>query len=487
MPRTEGISWVLTAATLLILSACIPLGHSPTTTPLPPSASPSTRPPQTDPAIGAHFCSSPGPFLLTQTGLQEYHLIDIHTLTAHPVVPPVQGGFEDLSRRVSPSGSELLVQSSLNEISIVGLETGRIKSTYFLLRDSPQFQIDGTVLTVQEGYPNLGWTQEFLRAAVQEAYTASLQNFSWYGEDRYWLSVLACSETATCLHLHDRQAGTVQQLENQPGFVHTYWMSPEGKEILLQKEYIFDPLIWQDAAFYLMSPTQQEALPIPLPEEVSNPSVFWAGSGLIGIIHQPGIGHHRGFSLYDPHTRSLTEIIPGDFTGVTLVEDRILALTSSEADGSTITAIGLDGETLDSARITARCIPFSHLTSRPQYWILNCDSGSYAVDPALTILRLSESLFLLSPAPDGEKSLLVDSGQDSAHLVNATLTEKQPIRLEGSPLEILWNSDSSGFVYRTLTGLHYVDLLSGQVNWLVGVQEIGDYANLNAAWIRPPQ
>jgi hypothetical protein len=79
--------------------------------------------------------------------------------------------------------------------------------------------------------------------------------------------------------------------------------------------------------------------------------------------------------------------------------------------------------------------------------------------------------------------MVIVTREGKSFLLNAALDEWQSLPLTGSPLEIRWMPDSSGFLYRTLGELHYFNLKTEQSRLLYTSDLFGDYTNLNAVWI----
>jgi len=73
---------------------------------------------------------------------------------------------------------------------------------------------------------------------------------------------------------------------------------------------------------------------------------------------------------------------------------------------------------------------------------------------------------------------------ENISLWDANLSSSEEIQKAGNPQEFLWLPDSSGFLYRTAGKLYFYDLQTKSSTLLITSEFLGDYRNLNAAWIK---
>jgi hypothetical protein len=114
--------------------------------------------------------------------------------------------------------------------------------------------------------------------------------------------------------------------------------------------------------------------------------------------------------------------------------------------------------------------------------LINCATDSLLLDENLDITPLGDRVSLLSSAPGGDNVIFVNQ-DGGTFLLNQISLERQPIPLEGTPLEIRWVPDGSGFLYRLSGELHLYDIDLKQSTLILTSAHLSDYSNINAVWI----
>jgi hypothetical protein len=423
---------------------------------------------------------SAGPWLLIQSGFTDYQILDLHLRTAYPFDPPGEHIQPNLAAQISPSGQQMIFHLKDATFVVMDLITGEVQTINDPLKESSYFQPDLAVLEAREVFPEEAYSPEALLSAVTTAYLQSKSNLRWYKNDRYRLSVLDTNQTSTSLHLDEHQTGQRHQLEDMPGLVENYWIGPTGEMILLKKGYSFEPGDWEDDSYYIVETDTPTAHPIPLPEEVDNPSVFWLTETSIGIIHQTRFVGGVDFSTYNLLTQETNLLIAGAFSSVRPFDGNLLVIrTDQDADLSMVEILTLEGETIQTQTIQETCF-FSRLLS--SQIILNCTMQSLIMDGSLQVTPFGEPVYLLAPAPNSKIIVLVDR-MENVYLLDRNFQDRQPLSLNAAPLEIRWLPDSSGFLYRASGKLYLYQLASATSHHLLTSDIFDDYANMNAVWI----
>ena len=226
------LCWLWGKIPLLLLvvalfTACLPQNQeeAQVDTPKPGgTAIPTHQPSPTEAALAF----SGGPFLLLQSGVDSYSIINFIDQSVMDFDPP---GFDqqiNLAENLSPSGTQMLIPVAQDEIQVYSFITGEILTTYQLAGDGSIFQLDQAVEKARAALPGLKYSDEALLSAIKNALTQSKANIQWYRSDRYRLAVLENGPTSNQLSLDDQQTGMREPLEDQPALVENYWAAPSG-------------------------------------------------------------------------------------------------------------------------------------------------------------------------------------------------------------------------------------------------------------------
>lgn len=469
---------------LVSFSACIPQnpGEIAADTPFPVETSEAhpTASPTKDPAP-----LSGGPFLLLQSGVDSYSIINFADLSIIPFDPPEPNRQYTLGANLSPSQTQMLFAVSQEEVQVYSFITGKVHTTYHLISDPPLFQIDQAVEAARAALPGLQYSEEALTTAVKNALIQSKGKIQWFQSDRYRLSVMESGPTSTQLTLDDQQTGSREPLEDSPALVEAYWIGPSGELILLKKGTIFDGSAWRDDRYYIVDSHARTAVPIELPENAVNPRVFWFTSGLVGIIHQPSPAGGVDFSLFSVSTQTMQRIVTGPFDAIRRLGDGLLTFTQDrENEKTTLTLQNLTGQVIHTQEEAGLC--FFSVGLSGDRLLMNCGPESILVEgqqERLSVEPFGAAVFQLATSPNG--NLTIHLSQDSAaRLLDSSFSLISLLTLESDPLEIRWLPDSSGFIYRTSNGLYLYQIAEQASTFLLASDLFSDYRNLNAAWIR---
>jgi hypothetical protein len=282
------------------------------------------------------------------------------------------------------------------------------------------------------------------------------------------------------LSFYDLASKTQIALENLPGLVLDYQVSPGGKHILIKKAYVDDPLAWNYDRYYLINVDTKYIQPIPLPALVDNPSLSWLNNELIGINHQMQPIGGVDYSIFNLNNQALRHMVKGSFTHINQYKDKLFILKQNNApDITTISLISYEGETLKLQEINNRCVYKGRMGD---FILINCETESLLLDENLDITPLGNRVSLLSSAPGGDNVIFVNQ-DGGTFLLNQISLERQPILMEGTPLEIRWLPDGSGFLYRLSGELHLYDINLKQSTLILTSAHLSDYTNINAIWI----
>lgn len=420
-----------------------------------------------------------GPLLLIQTGFHEYQYLNPKNQTNFPVELPVQNPQFRLSSNLSPSGTRMFFPQDDHTGLIIDLIKNELIHIYDF-KSPGMFNPQLAFLEAQAYFDEQEITEEFLLSQVTQAYQQSKQIIRWYQSDRYHLSVLAADKTSTSLFLDDHQSGVRLRLEDQPGLVIDYWVGPDPKQILLKKGFVFEPGAWEGNRYYLLNVEEQSSQYLLLPDGVNNPSVSWFSEDAIGVIHQRIIRGGSGFSIINTTSLESTQVISGDFTHFRRIGDQIFLLRwDNELRTTTFELLTLEGEPVSSQAVNSACNLHTMVSNRI---ILNCENVSLQVDINLEIQTIGDPVQILSPSPDRNTMALVYRSENSV-LLDAEMRLQHNLELEGTPLEIRWLPDSTGFLYRTRGQLYLFDLSSQTSSLLLESDLFSDYININAVWV----
>ena len=467
---------------LLFLSACggTPTATSteaPSITATKTAIEPTTSP--TSAVIPTELPVSDGPFLLIQTDDQTYEIIDFSLGVLYPVELPVEGRKVGISGSLSPSKTILKLPVENDQLRLLSFITGFVQTI-----DLPNngFDANQTAEIAQAAFDGMGLSIEAALDGVQASYTSSIANTQWYQDDDHLLAVITGSATSTQLALVDATTSQIEALESLPGLVESFTRS--GDWVLLKKGYINEPGYARDDQYYVLNLITLTAEPLDLPADVDNPIISWYGGSTVSIIHESQPIGGINFSTLDVNSMDTQLIVTGQFSSVQHFQDGLLVFQSDPNTYDTIIQkTDLTGQLQMETSLPEPCSP---VKVTDQAIVVNCETESLILDGNLTAETFSDPIFLLSNAPDGTQWVRVNRSGQTA-LLDSALTNPQPIELEGAALEVRWLPDSSAFLYRTLGKLFLYDLGERTSTLLLESALLGDYANINAAWITIPQ
>jgi hypothetical protein len=470
----------LTGCTTVQQDQLIPVdtpGLSPTATYLT-QASPTPTPlPAVTPTLS--FSSLKDTLLLIQTGYDEYQYLDPKSQTSIPIELPITDPQFRLGANLSPSGTQLFIQQEDRTALIFDLMTSKVSNIYDFNRPA-LFNPEMAFIEARHYLNEEDFSDVYLRELIQQAYQESKEIIRWFQSDRYHLSVHDTDSISTNLFLEDHQTGERTQLEDQPRLVKDFRIGPDGNQILLQKGFVFVPGVWQDDRYYLLDLDLQTVRPIPLPEDAINPAVTWFDQGSLQVIHHIGFMGGTHLSLIDTATMAATQIIQGDFSDLRRFGEHLLVFQRNSIENITaleiLSPIGVSISTLE---IQDTC--FYH-TALGSAIVLNCEQSSIIVDQDLNIQHLGDRISIFSPAPD-RNSIISVSQNEQIGLLDSEMQWQAELHLEGTPLEIVWLPDSSGFLYRPRGELFYYDLTEAKSCLLLKSDIFSDYTNINAIWV----
>jgi len=428
-----------------------------------------------------HLSQSGGPYLLIQSDFSQYQIIDVATNKLKPFNPPFEDIQYNLSKNQSPSGDLMLFHVDNNTITVSSLVTGKIISTHLLHNEKQKFNVDTAARDIESFPQENSYSPESLKVMVEDAYQKSLSDIRWYKDDQYWLLSRDSSPNSTNLNLYDLNSRSFTSLENQPGLVLDFWIGPDKNQILLKKGYIDEPGGWDGHHYYVVDLNNHRVEPIPLPKVIDHPNVYWLKSETIGIIHKMAPIGGIDFSVFDLNSGKTTQIIKGSFSHVSLSSENLFWIKSNNTDQlSTIGVSNTKGEILRQQTISQTCL---YKTQLENLIVLNCENISLIITEAFEVMPFGDAISFISHQSKSNTAILVTQN-GAVHLLDKTTLEREPLTLEGTPVEIRWLPDGSGFLYRTAGKLYFLDLDSRLSTLLLDSQYLGDYSNINAVWIR---
>ncbi|MDT8381249.1 MAG: hypothetical protein RQ728_03210 [Brevefilum sp.] len=466
----------------MILPGCLSSPANPNTGELQasPTASievlPTTAPNQTH----APLPQQGGPFLLIQTNLEEYNIFDLSTGESASFMPPTTNRGFSLNDRLSPSGQKMFFFDAQGNIILTDLTTGQILETHSPSNNALIFDLNLAVEEARASLTEIDYPDANLLTAIETAYKESITDIRWYQNDQYMLTVHDSTPTSTNLSLLDLASKTQIALEKLPGLILDYRVSPGGKHILVKKAYVDDPQTWMHDLYYLINVDTKEVQPIPMPSLVDNPSLSWLNNELIGINHQMHPIGGVDYSIFNLNNQALRQVIKGPYTHTNQYKDRLFVLKQNNAsDITTISLINYEGETLKQQELNDRCLYKGRMGD---FILINCATDSLLLDEILHVTPLGDRVSLLSSAPGGDNVIFVNQ-DDGTFLLNQISLERQPVLLEGTPLEIRWLPDGSAFLYRLSGELYLYDVNRKQSTLILTSANLSDYSNINAVWI----
>jgi hypothetical protein len=448
----------------------------------PPTSSPAIALPEPTLTATPSLETGDGPIILLQTKVDEYQLIDLYTLEQFPFELPGQSQLDSLVDYQSPGKQYLLYPLDQEQFIVIEILSNRFQTFNFPEDDNTFYDLDQAVETIQELLPNQFITYDGARFAVEESLRQSKQKIKWYRDDEAVLIVRESGSEGTFLFSLDFKNQILTQLEDIPGLVEDFWLSPGGDQILIKKGIVHQPNIWQDDQYLIIDPSLDKVIFLPLPQNISNPSVFWHSNDDIGVVHQQSFAGNEFFSLIDLSNMETTLIIPTAFSSIKSFGDHLISIYKEPESGiSTITLWQINGEIIKSIMIQDNCSFLSKVDS--ERILVSCNLTSFLLEGAeLNLYPLDDGISIFSRSPNREHFIVVTDSHQT-YLVDLTFAEWRLIETIGDLLEVQWLPDSSGFLYRTAIDLYHFDLSSGNNRYILTSDLFADYKNLNLIWI----
>jgi hypothetical protein len=173
-------------------------------------------------------------------------------------------------------------------------------------------------------------------------------------------------------------------------------------------------------------------------------------------------------------------VIKGPFTHISQYKDELFVLKqNNSSDITTTSLITYQGDMLKQQELNDQCFYKGRMSD---FILINCETDSLLLDGNLDVTPLGDRVSLLSSAPGGEFVIYVNKDGGTLFLNQISL-ERQPILLEGTPLEIRWLPGGSGFLYRLSGELYLYAIDRKQSTLILTSAHLSDYSNINAVWI----
>jgi hypothetical protein len=419
--------------------------------------------------------ASDGPVLLLQTDIDTFEIIDFALNLQHPFEPPAGSSRLSLGGSLSPGRTRLIIPGGSGQTKIMDLITGYVRP---IESDISGFDPDQAAEAALAALPGMKLSYDGALSAVKSAFESSNVKMGWFQDDDHLALVTVGSPTSTNLTIRNTLTGEDDVLETLPGLVENFRRN--GDWILLKKSYDFEPGIWQDDRYALVNLTTREVKSISLPDDVDNPSLSWFGRNTIAIIHQIEPVGGFGYSILDVEIMETQQVIDGAFSSVLGYREGLLDFRQDyEAFTTTVQRLDLAGEVQKEITLAERCSPYRLFGEKV---LVNCETQSLILNPNLDTSPFGDPIFLLTHSPDGSVWALITRTEE-VFLLDAALENPAPLDLEGTPLEVRWLPDSTGFLYRIFGKLFLYNLENDSSRLLIESDLFSDYANLNAAWI----
>lgn len=476
----QRILFLLLLLLSLLAASCTAGTHTSTNTPAPPtpSADPTQAPTEAlaPKATASRLPASEGPTLLLQTDFDTYEVIDFGLDLTYPIELPGVSPGDRLGGMLSPGGSQLLLVNDLDEIQILDLPTGKVESVERPPSDA--FQVEQAAEAALDALAGMKYSEEAALEAVKSAHEQSTRIARWDRDDEHLFIASSDSAAGTQLTSLDLATGERTKLEREPGILENFWV--RGEKILIKKGYVFEPGFWQDDAYFVIDRESGEMTAIPLPADVDRPAIGWLSDNSLKITHQTDPAGGIGFSILDLDTLAWEPVVESAFSAIRAYQDGWLLFTQDATARTTrIQRLSIKGEPQIETTLPEPCFLNTLLG---ETILVNCETESLKLDEALNAAPFSDPIFLLSGAPNGQTWILV-TRTEAIHRLASDLAVQNSFTLEGSPLEIRWLPDSSGFLYRKKGRLYHYDLERGLNREILVSDLLNDYTNLNAVWI----
>lgn len=456
------------------------------------SASPSSPILQTMPPILPET-----PYLLFKVPTSQTNslmLLELSTLALFPLNLPERTEINNLKDSISPDTSKLILRMTISDETenealliynlvesriIAKLPTTHTTSPNFL----EMFEEQPIKFQEQMQNQNLGYWN------LEEGYLNSLGKFWWSPDSRIIYFTAQGKDGYTNLFQYDLTKGETTQLESEPFFIASLQQSPYRDQLLVTKSP--DPLLPNPPfkSIYLTG-TQQTSSKIALPS--STPEISWHfewinTATLLVTSYNTAQFAYRSIYLYDISTSTWELITDSPFTNYAYSNGVIHILRNDDPQRPlTIINHVLPNGEVSAASIEEICsnIIISPLECCPL--IVFCEQHLLGLDLADNIIQLSPKQESLSFSPDHQMILTINSADSASQKAGIFLWDSDfnLIReFNTDPVhQVMWQLDSKGFLFLTLSGLFHVSLPDGEPV-LIASGFSDDYRNLDSIWV----
>jgi len=421
-------------------------------------------------------------------------LLELSTLSLFPLNLPEGTEINNLKDSISPDTSKLILRTTIrdeteNEILLIYdlIERNIIARLPITNTTSPNFieMFKEQPITFQEQMQNqnLGYWN------LEEGFLNSLGKF-WWSPDSTTLYFTAQGDDGyTNLLQYDCIKRETTQLESGPFFIVSLQQLPYQDQFLVTKSP--DPLLPNPPfkSIYLID-TQLNSNKIALPS--STPELSWHfewinAAELLVTSYDTARFAYRSVYLYDISTAAWKLITDSPFTNYAYSNGVIHILRNDDPQNpkTIINHILPNGE-VSSTSIDENCsnIIVSPLDCCPL--VVFCEQHLFGLDLASNIIQLSPNQESLSFSPSHQMILTINSSDSASQkaILNLWDSDFNLIReFNIAPVhQVIWQLDSKGFLFLTLSGLFHVSLPDGEPILITGGFS-DDYRHLDSVWV----
>jgi len=421
-------------------------------------------------------------------------LLELSTLTLFPFNLPEGTGINNLKDSISPDKSKLILRMTIRDETenealliydlienrtIIQLPITHTTTPIFLemFKDQP--------ITFQEQMQNqnLGYWN------LEEGYLNSLGKFWWSPDSKTLYLTAQGDDGYTNLLQYDLIKGETIQLESEPFFIVSLQQLPYQDQLLVTKSP--DPLLPNPPfkSIYLID-TQLNSNKIALPS--SAPEISWQfesinAAELLVTSYDTARFAYRSIYLYDISTAAWELITDSPFTNYTYSNGVIHLLRNGDPQNpETIINHMLPKGEVPSTSIDENCsnIIVSPLECCPL--IIFCQQRLLGLDLASNIIQLSPNQETLSFSPSNQMILTINSSDSTSQKASLNLWDSDFNLIREfniAPVhQVIWQPDSKGFLFLTLSGLFHVSLPDGEPV-LITSGFSDDYRYLDSVWV----
>lgn len=471
------------------------LQQIPTTFPTEIQSQTSTPVLKESPNIGDILFSLEGPLLLIHdntSAKNPLYLLDISTATQYPVDIPANTSITSLSNALSPDKQMMVLVKKNNDdpfkkgLLIYEILTGKIIDEIHI-KASPQFNSKEMFSLFPDDVQREFSERNLGNWILSESLAGSLGIFRWSKDSRYLYFSNSCEGEYSCLYRYDLSTKQFGQMEREIYFLEGIYPSPDESSILIIKSPIPQLPEFPIINVIVIDPSLAVTHIPPISSDLDltyDYSWLDANSLIMAGFNIEAFTYSEIYQ-FRLNSKEFNLITNEPFSDFFISGIGIFTMKFDQVTQSTRIFIGSEENQNKILNIPGNCSDLMR-SSIPVYTVFAfCDQGLFGIGPTYVLSKIADISGNLVFSPDSRFSIqyafpdLID-GKNTIKLLDKDFSLLREI-MALDVRQIIWQTDSQGYLFLSMQGLFRVELPDGEPELLIQ-NNTDDYRHLDAVW-----